>query len=160
MTDAAIWDDLNDADESMPLSKRELCALTGLTPKLVERFARDGMPTTPGKGSRSPHSYDLKAVVGWLADLHEKPVDPLSLARQRKAQAEAERLEQLNAERAGDFLSRQDRDREAADAVATFRAELLSIPARLTSLSEEDRSLVRGEIVESINTLAKKVIHA
>lgn len=137
------------------LSKRALSDLTGLAPKKIDALVRSGMPATPGTSSRAGYSFDLKAVIAWLADGQgATTTDPLALARQRKAAAEAERIERQNRAADGDLISAKEVRREIAFGMSHLRQELLAIPTRLTSQSDDVRATIKAEIVAAINAMA------
>jgi phage terminase Nu1 subunit (DNA packaging protein) len=137
------------------LTKRELAALTGLAPKKIDGLIRAGMPATPGSSARAGYSFDLKAIFGWFVDGQgATPPDAMTLARQRKAEAEAARIERQNREAAGDLISAKEVRREIAEGMAALRTALLAIPARLADLPPEVQDAVRSEIVAAINSMS------
>ena len=101
---AASWDDIG--DEPALLSKRAFAEATGLVPAKIDALMRAGLPTTPNAFPRRGHGYDLKVAFAWLVDNHGKDdeQDPLTVARQRKAVAEAERIEIANRKASGELV--------------------------------------------------------
>lgn len=150
------WDDLeDDAPPDMGrLSKRELAAVTGLAPKRLDALVRAGMPATPGASTRAGYTFDLHEVFAWLVDNQGGPdADPLALARQRKAEAEAARIETANRKAAGELVAAAEVRREIREGMANLRSELLAIPARL-AVSAEVQATVMAGIVAAINAMS------
>jgi hypothetical protein len=127
---------------------------TGLPPKRIDALMRAGMPHTPGPTSRAPATFNLKAIFAWFAEGNAEPPDPLMLARQRKVEAEAARIERANRKSDGELIPKDAARREIADGMAKLRHELLAIPTRLTSESAEVQSTVRIEIIAAINGMS------
>jgi hypothetical protein len=146
------WDDTPEPDAA--LTKSALAALTGLPPKKIDALMRAGMPHTPGPTSRASSTFNLKAIFAWFADGGAEPPDPLLLARQRKIEAEAARIERANRKLDGELIPRANARREIADGMANLRQELLAVPTRLTSESAEVQSTVRIEIIAAINAMS------
>jgi len=147
----AEWDDLPEADAA--LSKHEFSRVTGLAPREIDALVRAGMPATPGPTSRAGFTFNLKAAIRWMAD-DQRTDDPLTVARQRKALAEAERLEIQNQKIAGSLVDADIVKSEIARNVAEWRSALLQIPLRLTAQSPEVREAVGKEIEATINARA------
>ena len=151
-TEDLSWLERPTAPDMGHLSRRELAEITGLAPKRIDALIRAGMPCTPGASARAGYSFDLKAIIKWFVD--DQGADPLTLARQRKVEAETRRIERENRKAAGELISIPEARREIAEGMVALRAHLLAIPSRLTDQSEEVKAAVRGEIVAGINALS------
>ena len=135
-------------------SKRNFSRITGLTPGKIDALVRAGMPVQPAESRSGGNRFDLKACFQWLAAGGAAPADELSIMRQRKLKAEAERLEHANMVKTGDLVSRAEIQRELSEGLANLRQALLSVSARLTGHSEEQRVEVHSEITAAINALS------
>lgn len=145
-------DDTDWLDGPPRLSKRELADLSGLAPAKIDALVRAGMPARPGTSRRAGYSFDLKEIFPWLVANGQE--DALAAARQRKVEAEAEKIEQANLKAAGELVSIVEVRSEIADGISALRSHLLAIPSRLVDQSEEVKAAVRQEIVASINAMS------
>lgn len=135
------------------LSKREFAELTGLVPAKIDALVRAGMPAQPGASRRAGYTFDLKEAVGWWVNSNGQE-DALAAARQRKVEAEAQKLEQSNLKIAGELISIAEVRREISEGMSALRSALLAIPSRLIDQSEDVKAAVRTEIISSINALS------
>jgi phage terminase Nu1 subunit (DNA packaging protein) len=130
------------------LTKGELATALGITPAVIGKLVREGAPFVPGSGGRAGHRYDIPDLVQWLIEEREKPAptDPLTLARQRKAEAEAEKIEIANKKAAGGLWDAELVKDAIRRNVARLRTYLLDVPDRLTGAATAVRDQVRNEI--------------
>lgn len=131
------------------MTKDQLAEATGLNLREIDQLIRDGLPGKRGKSRRDGWRFDLPAVFQWLRDN-----DPMEAAKQRKADAEAKRLELANLKTEGAFYKTGEVHADIDDAMAALRSDLLSIPASLLDQSEEVRAAVKVAIVAKINSMA------
>ena len=155
MTERFAWDDVDDAP-TVPvigLTMAELATATGFSLKRLEQMIRNGMPVAakPGATKRSRRRFDLPAVIGWLASSEQ---DPMTAAKQRKAIAEAERMEFQNRKAAGDLVALKEVRSELAEGMALLRNNLLAISARMTNQTDEVRAEVKAAIIDSVNSFS------
>jgi phage terminase Nu1 subunit (DNA packaging protein) len=135
------------------LTMAELATATGFNLKRLEQMIRNGMPVAakPGATKRSRRCFDLPAVIGWLASGEQ---DPMTAAKQRKAVAEAERMEFQNRKAAGDLVSLKEVRGELAEGMALLRNNLLAISARMTNQTDEVRAEVKAAIIDGVNSFS------
>lgn len=139
-------------------TRLELAKLSGFAPKKIDAFVRAGMPVIRNAERKEALRFDLKAVFEWLAANREKPaVDELAQERQRKVRLENEKLEHEAKIRSGEFGPLNEIRAEVAEGVEQIRRHFLSVPARMTDLSDDQRAQVHADMVQAINAFANRM---
>jgi phage terminase Nu1 subunit (DNA packaging protein) len=142
------------ADDAAPISKRELCDVTGWPPKQVDSYVRAGMPTVPGEKSRAPTRFELAACFRWFVEFTAATADPMADLKKRRAAIALAREERKDRDEAGEFYPRAAVHREIDEAMVALRNDLLTIPASLVDQPPDVRAAVKVAIVAKINALS------
>lgn len=133
--------------DALTADKAALAAITGLTPRAIDRLRRDGLPTLPlRKGA--PLAFHVPAVVQWLL---ARDGDSMDGAKRRMTEATARKREVEAARLEGRFVDIETVESVIRDQVAKLQSELAAIPARLPVAV---RALAAAEIQAAVNRLA------
>jgi phage terminase Nu1 subunit (DNA packaging protein) len=129
----------------MTVDQPTLAELFGVTTRTIQRWGRQGLDEARVGDSAT---YDLRAAIAWR-EAQLKGDDPLTEARVRKMEADAERSELRTARERGELIHVDDLEMLFAEPLAMLRARLLELPARIAvELPMPDREAV--DIIEPL----------
>jgi phage terminase Nu1 subunit (DNA packaging protein) len=140
------------------LNKRELCAVFDISPKTLNRWILEGLPSYSSGSRKGGLRFDLTAAIAWrrAADVAELggDGDTLANAKRRNALAQARRREIDNAKLEGQLFPMDLLQKVIADRYSQFRQRLQMVDLSAFGLTERQRDDIQRAVDDALNDIS------
>jgi len=138
------------------MNKRQLALALNTTPRTLNKWLLDGMPSRPGPGKRDSYRFDLAPVVDWLrarergegGDTYAEAKTKAMLAIARKRDIETRKL-------AGELIPLDWVMRAVEERYIVARQRLLQVDLAAVGLSQEQHHDIENAMRDALNDISQ-----